>query len=193
MKTNEHRNEESEQAPPKKRGFFLPVFMLCLIAVAVTLYVKRDEWKIDEIITGSSEVKATPTPDPIKYEVLKKQLADERLLLRNRYLAAKTTQEQDAVISDTSALLEHSMPELMRCWLGHPWNFNGTATVPGEGKIACGYFVSTIMRDTGFGVKRIKLAQQPSQRIIKTFVSRKKMWIKTEMPYETYADKLQSY
>ncbi len=40
--------------------------------------------------------------------------------------------------------------------------------MPGEGTIACGYYVSTLLEHAGFGVERVKLAQQASERIIKT-------------------------
>ena len=39
---------------------------------------------------------------------------------------------------------------------------------PGEGLIACGYLVSTVLRDAGFRVERIRLAQQASERIVRT-------------------------
>lgn len=62
--------------------------------------------------------------------------------------------------------------DLFPAWTGTPWAFYGTSVTPGEGEIACGYFVSTTLRDAGFGVQRIKLAQQPAERIIKTFVAK---------------------
>ncbi|MBS3733433.1 MAG: hypothetical protein KGY99_00710 [Phycisphaerae bacterium] len=51
-------------------------------------------------------------------------------------------------------------------WLGTPWAFHGTSQTPGEGAIACGYFVSTVLRDAGLRVERVRLAQQPAERII---------------------------
>lgn len=78
---------------------------------------------------------------------------------------------------------------MMRCWLGHPWDFNGVATVPGEGKIACGYFITTIMRDAGFKIDRVRLAQQASQNIIRTFVEDRELYeIKTNTPYAKYVE-----
>lgn len=78
---------------------------------------------------------------------------------------------------------------MMRCWLGHPWDFNGTATIPGEGKIACGYFVSVIMRDAGFKINRIRVAQQPSQNIIRTFVNTSQHFeVKSNTPYNQYVN-----
>ena len=38
--------------------------------------------------------------------------------------------------------------------------------MPQEGKIACGYFVSTVLRDAGWRVERARLAQQASENII---------------------------
>ncbi len=45
-------------------------------------------------------------------------------------------------------------------WLGTPWSFEGHTSVPGSGEIACGYFVSTTLKDVGFNLDRYKFAQQ---------------------------------
>jgi hypothetical protein len=57
--------------------------------------------------------------------------------------------------------------DLITYWYGTPWDFNGITQQPGRGQIACGYFVSTVLRDAGFRVSRIKLAQSPASEIIK--------------------------
>lgn len=57
-------------------------------------------------------------------------------------------------------------------WYGTPWNFNGTTQKPNEGKIACGYFVTTTIEDMGFPINRIKLAQSASEEMIKSLVSK---------------------
>lgn len=57
-------------------------------------------------------------------------------------------------------------------WYGTPWNFNGTTQKPNEGKIACGYFVTTTIEDMGFPINRIKLAQCASEEMIKNLVSK---------------------
>jgi hypothetical protein len=38
--------------------------------------------------------------------------------------------------------------------------------VPSHGNIACGYFITTLMRDAGIPVQRAKLAQQTTSAII---------------------------
>lgn len=51
-------------------------------------------------------------------------------------------------------------------WKGTPWDFNGVTRKPGEGKIACGYFITNTMVDLGFDIERIKLAQAASSVLI---------------------------
>jgi hypothetical protein len=53
-------------------------------------------------------------------------------------------------------------------WYGTKWNFYGTSEVPQQGSIACGYFVTTLLRDAGLNINRVKLAQQASSVIIQT-------------------------
>lgn len=45
-------------------------------------------------------------------------------------------------------------------WLGTPWSFEGHTSIPRQGEIACGYFVSTTLKDVGFNLNRYKFAQQ---------------------------------
>lgn len=57
---------------------------------------------------------------------------------------------------------------LLPCWYGTLWSFNGTTEKPNEGSIACGYFVTTVLRDAGIPVQRIKMAQCASEQMIRT-------------------------
>lgn len=56
---------------------------------------------------------------------------------------------------------------LLPSWYGTEWNFYGTTETPGKGTIACGYFVTTVLRDAGIGLNRIKLSQCASEEMIK--------------------------
>ncbi len=56
----------------------------------------------------------------------------------------------------TNLLTEQIIPH----WLGTPWSFEGHTSIPGSGEIACGYFVSTTLKDVGFNLDRYKFAQQ---------------------------------
>lgn len=56
----------------------------------------------------------------------------------------------------TNLLTERIIPH----WLGTPWSFEGHTSIPRSGEIACGYFVSTTLKDVGFNLDRYKFAQQ---------------------------------
>jgi hypothetical protein len=58
-------------------------------------------------------------------------------------------------------------------WIGTPWDFNGISETPQKGNIACGYFVTTVLRDAGLNLARVKLAQCASEQMIITLVQPK--------------------
>lgn len=126
-------------------------------------------------------------PDPQKYEVLIKDLDRWRLDLAARHRKARTPADRAAVEHDAQVILEQSLPEMMRCWLGTPWDFNGTAEGPGGGKIACGYFVATVLKDAGFRVDRYQLAQQPSENILRSFLPKESCVLTIGKNYQKFA------
>jgi hypothetical protein len=58
-------------------------------------------------------------------------------------------------------------------WIGTQWDFNGITQVPQQGKIACGYFVTTVLRDAGMPIARVKMAQCASEKLVTTLVQDK--------------------
>ncbi len=159
--------------------------LICLIgAVAALGYFFREQ-----IFSTTHQVEHNK-PDPERYEALKTDLAELRKEFAYSYQSSEGDETRQLVLEDTRKLLETVLPEMMRCWLGTPWDFNGISETPGEGNIACGYFVSTILRDAGFSVSRIKLAQQPSQHILHTFVSPDTTTRLVGKSYQTFLDDL---
>ena len=75
--------------------------------------------------------------------------------------------KKNPVSLNKQLLLNNIRDSLFTCWLGTPWDFYGTTQEPGKGKIACGYFVTTLLRDMGASVNRIKHAQCASGEMIK--------------------------
>ena len=69
----------------------------------------------------------------------------------------------------TDAVINNIVPQ----WIGTSWSFNGTTEIPRQGSIACGYFVTTVLRDAGLVLARIKLSQCPSEEMIRTLVQTK--------------------
>ncbi len=64
------------------------------------------------------------------------------------------------------AVVKHIVPH----WLGTAWAYSGVSQTPGKGAIACGYFVTTVLRDAGLPVARVKLAQLASEQMINSLV-----------------------
>jgi len=159
----------------------ISVILLCMSLIVLSVYAYHAGW-LKQPQTHTTELEPEdlrgPQPDPELYEELKTSLALKRKALAARYKQAPNFHARKEIIREARAELEADLPALMRCWLGTTWDFNGIATTPGEGKIACGYFVSTVMLHAGFDVNRVKLAQQASQNIIRTFVPRNHLTIK---------------
>ena len=147
-------------------------------------------WKIygEGLFEIVIEREARPEPDAARYATLVAELGRWRGDLRMAHAKARTPEEKATVEHDARVILEMVMPEMMRCWLGTPYDFNGTAEKPGGGKVACGYFVSTVIRDAGFRVDRFKLAQQPSENILRTFLKSEGCLLKVGQDFDSYAD-----
>ncbi len=127
-----------------------------------------------------------PRPDPQTYSRLTADLKHWREKLAATHRSARNDSEREAAEHDARILLETALPEMMRCWLGTPWDFNGTAAKPGSGKIACGYFVSTVLMDAGFRVDRYRLAQQPSSNILRSFLPKEGCELTVGQPYDAF-------
>jgi hypothetical protein len=127
-------------------------------------------------------------PDRERYAVMMKDLARWREDLAGRYARARTAEGRGEVEHDARVILEKFLPEMMRCWRGTAYDFNGVAEGPGDGGVACGYFVSTVLRDAGFKVNRYTLAQQPSANIMRSFVEREACELRVGVGYEEYVD-----
>lgn len=92
--------------------------------------------------------------------------------------AASYTTLKESIRAARSSLLTGGAPaakaylfhiitdSLFSYWYGTPWDFNGITQIPQKGKIACGYFVTTVLRDAGLPVARVRLAQAPSSKLI---------------------------
>ncbi|MEI6509209.1 MAG: hypothetical protein WCO54_12050, partial [Bacteroidota bacterium] len=95
-------------------------------------------------------------------EVIAKKNDYKRLYV-NADVSAK-----DSIITVARAYLINTISnDIFPYWYGTKWDFNGTTRTPQQGKIACGYFVTTILEDVGFKIPRVKWAQSASEVFIK--------------------------
>lgn len=178
------------------RKLFLLLMFLCVVTAG---WLFRDDlrtvWTWMKLRTGGENgagavVEREPEPDREAYDVMKQDLERWRKKLHGEYRKARTEEARRMVENDARVLLECVLPEMMRCWLGTPWDFNGTASGPGKDPVACGYFVSTVLQDAGFRVDRYRLAQQPSSRILTSLVPGEACRLMVDLPYGQFASEV---
>ncbi|MEO6590589.1 MAG: hypothetical protein ABIP06_14935 [Pyrinomonadaceae bacterium] len=105
----------------------------------------------------------------LNYKKQIETVENERNLISSQY---QNNSQNSAVIEDSRRLFIKSVyKEVIPYWYETEWDFYGMSETPREGKIACGYFVTTVLRDAGLKVERTKLAQQASEKIILSLTS----------------------
>jgi hypothetical protein len=75
-------------------------------------------------------------------------------------------------------------------WYGTKWDFNGTTQMPNEGKIACGYFVTTTLSHAGVPLNRVKLAQAASETMIRELTEAKNIHHISNTSISIFEDKM---
>lgn len=75
-------------------------------------------------------------------------------------------------------------------WYGTTWGFYGCSTTPGKGTIACGYFVTTTLKQIGLNLNRERLAQCASEQMIRSLVQKKYIWHFNNLSLEAFINGL---
>jgi hypothetical protein len=78
-------------------------------------------------------------------------------------------------------------------WYGTAWDYNGTTQKPHEGSIACGYFVTTTLRDMGVPINRVKMAQCASEEMIRSLTTKANIHHCSGITLAEFEKKLRSY
>jgi hypothetical protein len=107
-----------------------------------------------------------------KYDKTLADIEKYRKTLKRKYHSANTAKKAELLKQADEYLTEQLIGNVFPAWYGTPWDFNGTSQTPGEGLIACGYFVSAPLIHLGFKFNRIKMSQQASSRIILSFIEK---------------------
>jgi hypothetical protein len=127
---------------------------------------------------------------PISYSALLSRVKARQSALASRYSAA-SSQERQAILSEAETFLEHALADsIWPCWVGTRWDFNGTTQTPRSGKIACGYFVTTCLRDAGYKVERVKWAQLGPEPLVKQLVGRDGMMRSIDEPVADFVRRM---
>ena len=145
----------------------------CLVAGgAVWLAKNLGAWRQSKPGAGHSTKHNIPPPPAEPYENALAGVSRKRAALAESLRRAASPWRRQKVINEArEAIFEAIYRGIIPYWYGTRWAFSGTTQRPRQGTIACGYFVSTVLRDAGFGVERVRLAQQAAEKIIKTLIS----------------------
>jgi len=172
---------------PLRRSFIVPCLLAAVISTGSCSAEKPDLPSI--VFSGDQTAEADTTAAArTNYRSALKKLELRRVDLGQRYRTALSADDaatkQATLAAARSIVLSTLIRDIFPAWYGTPWDFNGVSQTPGEGKIACGYFVTTTLRDAGFVLPRIKLAQQPSRTIINSLTGRDSISISAGKPIE---------
>lgn len=109
-------------------------------------------------------------------------LRSEQTDLRRRWKNADVSTQKKLILEGRAKLIKTIPDEVFSYWYGTKWAFHGTTKTPRKGSIACGYFVTTTLEQSGFQLPRIKMAQQAASIIIKSLCEPKSIKTYTTMP-----------
>ncbi|OQX88865.1 hypothetical protein B6D60_00860 [candidate division KSB1 bacterium 4484_87] len=108
-----------------------------------------------------------------EYHALVQDIINTRNEYHANFMNADST-EKDALIKNARKYLTDEITNnIFPSWYGTKWDFYGMTRTPQKGKIACGYFVTTILSDIGFNIPRIKWAKSASEIFIKKLALKK--------------------
>ncbi|HIA10931.1 MAG TPA: hypothetical protein EYN69_02530 [Flavobacteriales bacterium] len=134
---------------------------------ATESFSHRDSTSEDSLTADATPIDTAPheinweavdirlAPGTLAYGLQCGRVEETRKRLGTLYGKQHITMDSIAVIF-TELLVNDIIPY----WYGTPWSFEGHTDTPGQGEIACGYFVSTTLLHVGVNLHRYKLAQQ---------------------------------
>jgi hypothetical protein len=134
--------------------YLLPVFLLIIFSFGCMSNTNTETFDIKKHLK--------------KYDTTKAKMATKRTELSQAYTNSSPANKKKVIKQAHDYLLNNLTSELFPFWYGTEWDFNGITQTPRQGQIACGYFVTTTLKHSGFEVERVRLAQQAASYIIKT-------------------------
>lgn len=123
---------------------------------------------------------------PERYKWVKDTLRAEREALALKYKASSGQAKKEVLGKANQKFIASITDSLLPYWYDTDWDFNGTTEVPGKGSIACGYFVTTVLRDAGVNINRVKLACCASEEMIKSLVPEKHIQRFSNIPIKDF-------
>lgn len=142
-------------------AIFLSLILIGACSSANSAVAKKSE--------PASAPEVSSSKDTSKYAETTASINSKRKELAKEYVSA--ADKKASLNKARNYFISSLEKDVVPFWYGTEWDFYGMTEKPKEGKIACGYFVTTVLRDVGLKVERAPLAQQASENIIKSLTS----------------------
>ncbi len=88
---------------------------------------------------------------------------------RNTFQVQYSGENNEPIMKIGDYVTKTIVNELIPHWYGTHWDFNGYTSRPGQGDIACSYFIFTVLRDAGFNINRYRFSQAHGLNSVKAF------------------------
>ena len=157
----------------------LILFLFFISCSSSQEHQQKTEEKIVEAETDSTELEKENMVEEIDTTIIDSVALGLIFESRNNYVETVNNisnlrnklADQYAQISDSVAqnrfldsvsvnFTERLLNDIVPYWYGTVWAFEGHTAKPNDGEIACGYFVSTTLRDMGLQLNRYDLAKK---------------------------------
>ncbi|MFN8286927.1 MAG: hypothetical protein U0V74_09260 [Chitinophagales bacterium] len=115
---------------------------------------------------GKPATPAAATVISKPYDSLKAEIERARLNYLKQYNNSNAASKDSLVTEAHNYLLRTITTDIFQQWYNTPWSFYGNTKKPGSGSIACGYFVTTVLKDAGFNIPATAWAQLASESMI---------------------------
>ena len=129
---------------------------------------------IEMLITPSKIVSCDSLDSGLNYTIktnyvsLKQKQVKLRKRLKEEFLKCPIVNRNSFLDSISNIFSVNLLNDIIPHWYGTTWDFEGHTSVPNQGEIACGYFVSTTIRDMGLNINRYHLARQNPENEART-------------------------
>ncbi|MFN3916207.1 MAG: hypothetical protein ACK4K0_00580 [Flavobacteriales bacterium] len=158
------------------KNLFLAISLGCFCFQSCSQSTKEQttqkEISFTDTIPPAEELIELTKELPHNYNTLNKTMQLKINTKKNSITPYSTTKSQakqlrdkiktQNISKDSAGVLftEFLVNKMIPYWYGTTWDFNGHTDIPGEGLVACGYFVSTTLKHMGLNINRYKLAQK---------------------------------
>jgi len=155
------------------------------------LFIALLPFCINSCLQTADKIPANPASPELNFSSGRSYLEIKDSIVMNRKrLSAKYSSLKRESGEITDFWIDNISIGLYSKWQNTPWDFNGTTEKPNEGAIACGYFVTTILRDMDLKINRNKLAVCASSIMMKTLAPQQKVKNLSYLNYAAFNDTL---